>query len=181
MYQHTSLVEHEYEQLDTFHFNEQEYRINAVVKLKPNVKSHWNAIPKMVQLVKHTVMDGYYHTWLYAFWFETGVVTGHYTHEPPEKMIDYVVIDGKEKFDEELSNCCPKEKEAEFSKELFCAWALYVIVMLLFMFFRGFIVGWVFATGYFIWWHNNKKQSLNYYKYGFDYNKMVNTFKSHND
>ena len=178
MYQHRSLVEHKYENMDTFHFNGQEYKINAVVKLKANVKHAWNATPKMVQLVKHTVMDGYYHTWGYAFWFETGVVTGYHTHEPPEKVIDYVIADGKEKFDEELSNCCPKEKAAAFSKEIFCAWALYVVAILLSMIFRGRIVLWIFATGYFIWWYQTRKQSLNHYEYGFDYNKMVETLKN---
>lgn len=178
MYQHQSLVNHTHERLETFHFNGQEYRVNAVVKLKSSVKHCWDATPKMVQLIRHIVTDCTHHTWVYAFWFETGVIKYYNSHESPENIIDYVIMDGKERFDTELSDCCPEDKKAEFSKELCIAWCLYIPVMVFLMIFRDFIVGWIFVTVFFVYWYKTRKASLNYYAYGFDYNKTAEMLKN---
>ena len=178
MYQYQSLENHTYVNENTFEYGGQTYNINAVVKFKPTVKHGQKVTPVMVQLVKHNIMDDWYHTWVYDMWYKTGVVTRFSTHSPPDDVIESVVLDGKERFDDTLSDTYTEEQYASIKGTLVKGTLIYIAVMLFCAILRDCWTGWIAGTCYFVWWYKSKKQSLNHYKNGFDYNKMIKKLNS---
>lgn len=174
MYKYYPLTNSTYEYYDTFNYFGETYNANAVVKLKDNVKVGQPVKPHMVQLVKHIVINGTEDVWKYALWYQTGFIAHYCAHEPPEQMIEEIILNGQEHFDEELSSCyTPKEKLEEYNGAVLKAFMLYIAFMIFIMIFRDFIVGWVFATACFVMWKKDLKKKLNHYKYGFDFNKKI--------
>lgn len=174
MFKYYPLTNSTYEHYDTFNYFGVTYNANAVVKLKDNVKIGQKVKPHMVQLVRHTVINGTENVWKYALWYQTGFIAYHCSHLPPEDVIEEIILNGQECFDEALSDCyTPKEKLEEYNIDMLKAWMLYIAFMILVTIFRDFIVGWVFATVCFVAWKKHRKAKLNQYKYGFDFNKKI--------